>query len=206
MTRNVEVHISSLLTEDEWKILRLFCDKVKRIAGTKFVLNQTNSIRCRISYTQENRLCFSAEVPSEELIAEFLLAFRFFYHKKEPTHFPKILGIIGKHTTNEDVRQALRLFGKKWNDSLFQEALNITYNDRAVTSSLLLDLWFNAHYFHQDEEKRRELDKLIEGFSENFAKYMLLDSAIAATNEVFKVYESVQEIVNKHFNPHQPLN
>jgi hypothetical protein len=200
MTNNVEVHISSLLAEDEWKILRLFCEKVKRLAGTKLVQTQINSIRCRISFTQENGLSFSAEVPSEELIAEFLLAFRFFYLKNEPTHFPKILGIIGKHTTNEEVRQALRLFGKKWNDSLFQRALNITYNDMPVTSSLLLDLWFNAHYFHQDEEKRRELDKLIEGFSENFAKYMLLDSSITATNEVFKFSEIVHAMVDKHFN------
>lgn len=154
-----------------------------------------------ILYTGKWVVFFSAEIPSEELIAEILLAFRFFYHKKEPTHFPKILNIIGKHTTNEDVRQALKLFGKKWNDSLFQNALNITYNDRAVTSSLLLDLWFNGYYFHQDEEKKRDLDKLIEGFSENFAKYMLLDSVIAATNEVLRVFESLQGIVDKHFNP-----
>lgn len=200
MTTNVEVNISSLLTEDEWKILRLFCEKVKRIAGTKLVLNQTNGMRCRICYTQENGLRFEAQLPSEEIISEFLLAFRFFYHKKEPTHFPKILRIIGKHTTNADVRQALRLFGKKWNDSLFQKALNITFNDKGVTSSLLLDLWFNAHYFHQDEKKRKELDQLIENFSEEFAKYMLLDSVIAATNVVFKVFEGMRGIVEKHLN------
>lgn len=201
MVKQVHVHLSSLLRKEDWETLRLFCDKARRLAATKLASAQTQEIRGRIGYGRENGLSFESELPAEEVISEFLMAFRFFYLQNEPTHFPKILGLISKHTQKEDVRKALKSFGKNWRDSLFGRTLNIRYNDSEVTSALLLDLWFNAYYFHQNQTKREELDQIIEIFSERFAKYMLLDSAITAAHEVFKIFEGVHEIVDKHFHP-----
>lgn len=199
--KHIEIHISSLLVENEWNALRLFCDKAKRLAATRIGSGQTEGINGRMQYEREKGLQFEAQLPLEEQIAEFLLAFRFFYLEKEPTHFPRILSLLGKHTKDEDARKALKVFGKQWNDSLFGKALNITYNEKPLTSGLLLDLWFNAHYFHQDELKGRELRKLIEGFSENFVKYMLLDAAFEATKVVYKVFHGLRGIVDDHFAP-----
>lgn len=199
--KHVEVHISSSLTDEEWKVLKLFCDKARRLAATRIGSGQTDGIRGRIRYELNRGLWFEAELPPEELIAEFLMAFRFFYLQKEPTHFHNILGLIGKHSNDENVREALKVFGKQWNNCLFDKVMNIAYNDKPITSSLLLDLWFNAHYFHQDEEKEKQLKQLILGFSEGFAKHMLLDAAFEATKVVYKLFDGLRGIVDEHFAP-----
>ena len=200
MAKHVEVHISSSLSEDEWNVLRRFCEKAKRLAATKLATEEGTGIRGKIRYEQDKGLWFESELPPEEQIAEFLMAFRFFYLQKEDTHFPKVISVIGKHTDNPDARKALKMFGRQWQDSLFRKALNIQLNETPITSSLLLDLWFNAHYFHSDEEKEKELKKMKENFSEEFAKYMLLDAVFEATKVVFKVFHGMRAIVDEHFN------
>jgi len=199
MAKHINVHISTSLSEDEWKVLRSFCEKAKRLATTKLISNGNASIRGKIRYEQNMGLWFESQMPPEEEITEFLVAFRFFYLQKEATHFPKILGLIGKHTNDLDARKALKLFGKQWKDNLFGKALNIKLNDISITSSLLIDLWLNAHYFHSDDKKEQELKRLKDFFSENFAKYMLLDATFEASKIVFKVFDGLQKIVDDHF-------
>lgn len=200
MAKHIEVHISSLLSENDWEILRMFCDKARRLAATKLASEGGTGIRGKIRYERDKGLWFESELPPEEQVAEFLMAFRFFYLQKEPTHFLKVISLIGRHTNNQDVRRALKVFGKQWNDFLFGKAFNIQFNDTPITSSLLLDLWFNAHYFHSNKDKEGELNKLKEGFSENFAKYMLLDAAFEATKIIFKIFNGLQGIVDEHFS------
>jgi len=199
MIKHVEVHISSSLTEKDWKFLRGFCEKARRLAATKLVSGKESAIRGKIRYEQEQGLCFESKLPQEEQISEFLMAFRFFFLQKEPTHFPKVLNLIGKHTNNPDARKAFKMFRTQWDNYLFGKALEIKFNDKPVTSSLLIDLWFNAHYFHSDEKKEQELNSLKEMFSEGFAKYMLLDAAYQATKVVFKLHDGLKGIVDEHY-------
>lgn len=200
MTKHVDVHISSSLTENDWEFLRAFCIKAKRLAATKLVSGKESAIRGKIRYEQEQGLCFESQLPQEDQISEFLMAFRFFYLQKETTHFPKVLKLIGKHTKNPDAREAFKVFRAQWDNYLFGKAIEIKLNDKPVTSSLLIDLWFNAHYFHSDEEKEQKLNSLKETFSEGFAKYMLLDAAYQATKVVFKLHNGLKDIVDEHYN------
>lgn len=201
MIREVQIPISHALGEAEWKLLSLFCEKVRRLLATKMVSGGVGAIRGHMKVTPETGMCFSASLPPEEQVAEFLMAFRFFYLQKEPTYFPGILGVIGRHASEQDARQALKSFGAQWKNSLFANAMQISVNERPITSSLLLDVWLNAHYFHSDEEKARQLQELHDIFSEPFAKYMLLDAAFEATKVVVKVYDGIKGMVDHHENP-----
>lgn len=201
MIREVQIPISHALGEAEWKLLSLFCEKVRRLLATKMMSGGDGAIRGHMKVTPETGMCFSASLPPEEQIAEFLMAFRFFYLQKEPTYFPDILGVIGRHASEQDARQALKSFGAQWKNSLFANAMQISVNEKPITSSLLLDVWLNAHYFHSDEEKARQLQELHDIFSEPFAKYMLLDAAFEATKVVVKVYDGIKGMVDRHENP-----
>jgi hypothetical protein len=143
---------------------------------------------------------FEASVPPEEQIAEFLMAFRFFYLEKESTNFHKILGLLGKHAQEPEAREALKILKAQWANALFQTTLYLSLNDQPVTASLLLDLWFNAYYFHSDKEKGEKLSSLNEAFTESFSKYMLLDSTYNATKTIFIVYNGLEELVRTRRN------
>ena len=197
----VKISISNALNDGEWKLLSSFCTKVRRLLATKMVSGGDGAIKGNIKVTPEAGMCCTALLPPEEQIAEFLMAFRFFYSQKEPTYFPNILSLIGRHASEKDARQALKSLGSQWKNSLFANGMQISVDEEPITSSLLLDVWLNAHYFHSDEEKSRRLYELHGIFSEQFAKYMLLDAVFAATKVVIKVYEGIREIVDRHQSP-----
>jgi hypothetical protein len=199
MVTDVKASISSLLSEDEWKVLRQFCEKAKKLKATRLA-SENPVIRGKLQYNDKKGLWFDSELPPKEQIAEYLMEFRFFYLQDEPTHFPKILRLIGRHTKQSpDFTQALKTFRSQWRDSLFKKAFQIKFNNKPITTSLLLDLWFNAEYFHSDETKGRELKELKDVFSEEFARYMLLEAVFEASKVVFKVSGGLQEMVDKHF-------
>jgi hypothetical protein len=196
MVRIVEFRISQSLTEPEWEILAEFCAKVRRLIGTKVVSSDESAINGKLRYTQDHGMQFEATVPPEEQISEFLMAFRFFYLEKEPTNFHMILSLLGKHAQDPDAREALKILKAQWANSLFQTTMYLSLNDHPVTASLLLDLWFNAHYFHSDKEKGEKLAQLNDVFTESFSKYMLLESTYNATKTIFTIYNALESLIN----------
>lgn len=199
MIREIKVPISDRLSGDEWKVLKKFCEKARRLTATRLASDEGAGIRGQINFSNEEGIRFKVELPPEEQISEFLMAFRFFYLQKEKTHFPKIIGIIGRHTENEDARKALKLFGNQWGDSLFGQALYIHVDGQRMTSSVLLDLWFNANYFHSNEEKERDLEKLQSVFPNDFAKFMLLDAVFESSKVIFKLFNGLRDMVEKYY-------
>lgn len=200
MVRVVELVISHALSNDDWSVLAAFCIKARRLIATKLVADEASSITAKFRYEKELGISFEATLPPEEQVAEYLMAFRFFYLQDEPTNFHKVLRIMGKHAQQPEVTQALKLLRTKWQNALFQSAINLSLNDRPITTSRILDLWFNAHYFHSDSIKTEALKELNEVFTEGFSKYMLLDSTYNASKVVFTVYRGLQGIVDAHEN------
>jgi len=116
MTRHVNIVVSHHLAPEDWAILEAYCARAKRLTETKLLAADQSAIHGKVRYARENGLWFEAQLPSEDLIAEFLMAFRFFYLKKERTFFPRTLGIIGKYTADPDARQALKVLSNRWHD------------------------------------------------------------------------------------------
>lgn len=192
MAKYVTVTISDKLNANEWKALKAFCKRAEQLANTKLVSGGASSIKGRMRYNKDKGFWFEASsLPPEEQIAEFLMVFRFFYLKKEQTQFLKILAILGKHAAHDEVRQALKMMKAKWNQALFGNSLQIKLNDKQITASILMDLWFNAHYFHSDESKEIELEKLKDFFTTDFAKFMLMDSAYESAKLIFRIHEGL---------------
>ncbi|MCP5131322.1 MAG: hypothetical protein H6985_17280 [Pseudomonadales bacterium] len=189
------MEISSKLSDDEWAMLNAYCEKVERLLATKLVASDDCDINGKVRYEKEKGLWFEASLPPEEVIAEFLMAFRFFYLKKEKTFFLRTLNILRKHIANADARSHFDRLKQRWENGLFSSAMSIQLNGEPMTTSLLLDLWLNAHYFHSDEDKSDKLKELNEAFSDEFSKYMMLDGAFEAVKAVFSVYDTIKDMV-----------
>jgi hypothetical protein len=66
MVTHVEINISTVLSEEEWKRLRAFCDKARRLIATKLVSGNTSSIHGNIRYAQDKGLWFEAILPPDK--------------------------------------------------------------------------------------------------------------------------------------------
>lgn len=195
--KKVTITISKTVTKDEWEILKAFCKKIERLLSIKLV-SDGYKMNAHMNFDKNKGTSYVVDIPPEEQISEFLMAFRFFYSQKEKTHFPKILRIIGKHADSDEGRKALKSCKKRWHDSLFGTLMQIKINEEPITAAMLLDLWFNAHYFHADEDKEINLVNLNTVFTEDFSKYMLLDSVLGSGDELIKVYQGINPLVHKH--------
>lgn len=193
--KHIEVEISPKLSNDDWAVLVAFCEKAERLIATKLVSSGRSDINGKVRYEQEKGLWFEATLPAEEQVAEFLMAFRFFYLKKEKTFFLRTLNLLRRHVDNSDAGQHFERLKQRWENGLFSSAMSIQLNGETMTASLLLDVWLNAHYFHSDEDKGEKLRELNEAFSNDFSKYMMLDGAFEAAKAVFSVYDSVKDMV-----------
>ena len=197
--RHIQLDISKSLSDEEWKSLRAFCEKAKRLADTRLASSESH-IRGRVQFDVDKGGKFEATLPPEEQVAEFLMAFRFFYLQDEPTCFLKVLAMLGRHSKeNREARQGLKSYRRQWEGALFQESVQVSFNNKKVTAAGLIDLWFNAHYFHANPVKAAELDELKKFVSEPFAKFMLLDATYTATKVIFKLHHGLKELVARRF-------
>lgn len=111
----------------------------------------------------------------------YYVDFRFFYSKKEPTHFYSIIRIIGKHCHDERLRKYLKSAKQNWeNAGILREWHGYKADD-------LLNYWFNGEIFHcGNEEKRNSVQKVLERMDSNLAHHLL----------TFTIYDSMLVLRN----------
>ena len=186
----VQVKISRDMPAGDLETLSLFHQRVTNLANTKLVKGKEAKIQGSLRIKLGSEIELTAKLPPEEQVAQFLMAFRFFYLKKEKTHFPKILELVAKHADPES-RSVFKILRKQWEESCSTE---IRINGQTITSSKLIDLWFNAHYFHGEMRKQKELDELNEHLPNDFCKFMFLDSVYNASEVVRGFHVGIGEL------------
>ena len=186
----VQVNINRDIAPCDFEILSLFHQRVVNLASTKLVKGAESNIRASINIQAGSGLQLTTALPPEEQVAQFLMAFRFFYLKKEKTHFPKILTTVAKYS-GPDFRDVSAIIKKQWDQSC---SVNMRLNGETITSSKLIDLWFNAHYFHGETRKQKELERLNTLLTNDFCKFMFLDSLYNASDTVRRFHAGIGEL------------
>ncbi|MBN8223991.1 MAG: hypothetical protein J0L89_04135 [Xanthomonadales bacterium] len=186
----VHVTIDPNIESNDLADLRLFHERVVSLANTALVKGNQSRIGASLSISRESGIVVRTTLPPEEQLAQFLMAFRFFYLKKEPTHFPRILNVVSKYADNS-YREIAKTLKLQWKQSLFKNSATIRWNGQPLTAKQLIDLWFNAHYFHSDADKRTELARLNALMREDFCKFLLVDSTYNASDVVQRFHSGI---------------
>ncbi|MBI4825552.1 MAG: hypothetical protein HY807_03925 [Nitrospirae bacterium] len=153
-------------------------------------------ISSNLKYEAGKGIAITVDLPDEDDLRSFYLAFRFFYLQKEPANFLRITNIIHRVADDALARQNIDNLKRLWSGALFQEMMHIAVNDTEVTPSQLLDLWFNAYYFHSDEYKSIRLSEINEVLTNDLSRFFLANAVIEATKAVLKLYDSIRGLAN----------
>jgi hypothetical protein len=70
-------------------------------------------------------------------------------------------------------------------------------NGVEITPTMLIDLWFNAHYFHSDELKEQNLTNLKNALSIDVCRFMLADAVYEASKAVIHLANALQAFAEK---------
>jgi hypothetical protein len=72
-----------------------------------------------------------------------------------------------------------------WSGALAVKQVQIRVNNKQITPSILIDLWFNAHYFHANDKKEEDLSNLSGALTIDVCRFMLADAVYEASKAVF---------------------
>lgn len=86
----------------------------------------------------------------------------------------RILNIAKRHAP--DGKEFFASLKNQWNMAIFGGKLNMSFNNKPLTANYIFDLWLNAHYFHNNQEKQRELAQLTSTLTPEFVKFLLANA------------------------------
>jgi hypothetical protein len=185
MEKVVEVFIKDSLTEEELVCIRQFLKKTKELYAASKASNAESNISLNMASELGKPVQFHVSLPPEEHLRSFYMAFRFFYLEKEKTNFLRVCNIIKRRTENQLARQYVDRLRDMWSGALAARQMQMRVNEKQIIPPLLIDLWFNAHYFHSDEKKEKDLSNLSKILTIDVCRFMLADAVYEASKAVF---------------------
>ncbi|MCR4320416.1 MAG: hypothetical protein NUV74_08820 [Candidatus Brocadiaceae bacterium] len=165
--------------------LNLFKTRVDELRQTKIVKEGFNS-SITVKYEAQKGLHFQSVHPNEEYFRSFLLTFRKFVSEKEPIYLNRIYNICQQYLTNEKYKEYLVKSRNIWRESLKSTGFKLTFNGREMSPEVVMDLWINGYYFHDDIEKVNALNGMLQ-HEKMLVKYQFENFIIEAVRVVIYV-------------------
>lgn len=189
----IRVTISDSLTEEELRDIRLFLKNADELSNTRIMSGTDNGISMTVSSEIGKPPEISVTLPDEEYLRSFYLAFRMFY-SQDATNFNKIANIVKRRSGHEVARKQVDALKERWSGALARQQFHMSVDGQEMTPSLLMDLWFNAHYFHPDEEKDEKLSALKSTLTDDGCRFMLADAVYEASVAVLDLAHSLKAL------------
>lgn len=183
------------MNEQDRTILELFDGQVRELLNTK-LLEANRNIELTISWKQAEPIKTEAALFDEEQLRSFLLAFRPLYMQKEAVYFYKVANIVYRHLDTEYAKEQLARCREDFGKILDKPAGRLVYNNELLTPRRLIDLWFNAYYFHKDPEKAQEFKRISDGIGPLF-QFFFQDSLCGLINCILWLGTRVRELLAK---------
>lgn len=174
-------------------ILELFDAQIQELLKTK-LLETNRNIGLSVGWKQGEPLMIETTLFDEEQLRSFLLAFRPFYMQKEPIHLYKVANVVHRCSDSIAVKEQLAKCRRHFGDILDRPSGRLVYNNQLLTPRHLIYLWFNAHYFHKEQEKIAEFNKVATGTGPMF-QFFFQDSLCQLTDCILWLGARVKELL-----------
>jgi len=198
----------------ELERLRLFVELAEELGSRKYVLSG-GSYKLSMTFNQSTGLVNSFEQPDDEdTFRSFLLSLRRFISDGEPVFLSTIHNLLlrrlpeGEHhdltKRSREIHRTVLKTGKMQLAVLSkEEAAEFDKNPAAVlkgtpvTPEYIVKLWINAVYFHNDQQKRKELEEL-KRWAGGLPEFTFIDTVNVITNQIGITRGIIKEVLVLH--------
>jgi hypothetical protein len=198
MEKEIEIIIKEPLTNEELICVKQFLKKARELHATHIISNGESGISLNSVFEKGKTVKFKVCLPSEEYLRSLYMAFRFFYLSKEKSNFSRVANIIKRKTDSDLAKKYIDWLKDMWSGALAVKQVRIHINEKLITPAILIDLWFNAHYFHSDDGKEKELSNLSGALTIDVCRFMLADAVYEASKAVFLLANVIAGLDNKN--------
>ncbi|MBO8128972.1 MAG: hypothetical protein H0Z39_07210 [Peptococcaceae bacterium] len=186
------------LASCEKRSLTTFCDRAKALMSRRMLKNGLPKIELKetISLNPPTFEC-EATLPDEEEFRSFLIDLRTFISEKEPNYFYKVYNILHRKLNDKALKDKLVLVRKEFSQALKQGPISIINGTKKYTPKYIINLYLNGRYFHDDEEKRIELEELEHSLGgEAELKFIFHECARKLIKCIYILHQLIRENVN----------
>ncbi|MHB1004253.1 MAG: hypothetical protein ACYC3S_01265 [Chloroflexota bacterium] len=144
---------------DALEQLRLFLVRANALLDTRLV-RQYLPHSMSIKFHYRVGLWIEESYPDEDDLRALLTHIRPFMMERESIYLNRIYNLCHLRLTSDELKGYLIESRKRWLAAFKRGGFGLQVDDKEYTPELVMDLWINGHFFHNDEEKLRALQKL----------------------------------------------
>jgi hypothetical protein len=196
-------HIAFDLTREDAKAFKSFLEAYNLLSNSK-PGKERALIKLELNHNIGKATEVIADFPDDDSLAILLHRLRPFILTKEPGSFDKVMGILGRKITQQNVRNLLKRNRMLYDGRQAQSQLLLKSDDTVINSEPTLLDWLNSHEYHHDEGKRRKIAKLLDDPMNRLTKslwiWLLLDKKLAIQNAAGLIELSMGLVGEFHFD------
>lgn len=163
------------LSDTELKSFQQYLTNYEKLRETSLIKNGfITSLKIEID---ESGIVINTKMPSSEAISSFLHRLRPFILQKEPASYAVITGLLKRRIINGQIKKIVKEQAALFSGAPIPKKIQIYSNKVPIFTEEALLKWINAYEYHQDEEKRKEIEVLyknIGGLNTANAVYLML--------------------------------
>ncbi|HYV18608.1 MAG TPA: hypothetical protein VFC25_06235 [Verrucomicrobiae bacterium] len=184
----VSLKLGALPTEEEWRCLEVFKERASKAAdrAASLKLGQLSHHLCRLP---DGGMRFEGTIPKSEGLELLYVDFRHLYAQEEPGNLRRNLKIVNRCCADSGMRACLKSLKLQARSSFVRNAMKLgarAPNAATATSEQVIDAMINAHIFHSNATRRRQVDELVAKFTKTGVDVLLFyavwDFVLAAKN------------------------
>ena len=181
-------------SQDEWRCIHTFRLRATELSENSLIRSGYD-LSASFSWEADKNPSFTVmSALPEEPFRSLLLTFRHFWAQEEPPNFLRVLKIAKRHAP--DAREFADALKTQWNSALFGGLMDMSFNDSPLTADRIFDLWFNAHHFHNDQSKQRELEQLSRMLPPDWVKFLLASATTQCCKLIFTLNHTLRKLNN----------
>ncbi|MDO8769015.1 MAG: hypothetical protein Q7K57_09980 [Burkholderiaceae bacterium] len=185
------------LTIEELNTIKLFQEKALNVANAKRLQNSNPFCSFLINRADKSVESFESNTPEIEKIEVLALRFRFFFAEKEPTHVFKILNLLTRKAKDDWAKNYIAYL-RSWHKDFLSRTNTSQAFGQPTKNEEIINLWFNAEFFHQDPDKKRQLDELNSSISKEASLFQLNTGLRLCISNIENIYTVIHKITETH--------
>lgn len=146
---------------NEQEAMALFCKCADNLKQLEFCRDPTSvQTKLKIKWERGVGEQIIVEIPSEDVIRSYLMAFRKFYMQKEPTSILKIIGIAKRIEAPSPFKDIVAIVREMCLHALRVSPIGLRIDEKDYSPDDIIGVYFNGELFHSNDKMRAELEKI----------------------------------------------
>ena len=200
----VRIPINISVNKIDWRLIDLFRKRFEILWDNLHDL-KLNNFTASIQKKSDGTYDGDSTIPTVHRLKGLYADYRHFYHQNERTHIFKLMNYLKSLTDASDYHDFIKKQKSNYKSSFIENNwLNI--DGKRLNTAEVLDLWFNAEIFHDDEEKTNRLSRIRTSISENLWKYIVFIATYDTSLIIRNVHWSQSELSKNNLYLLMPNN